>query len=85
MANYNNYFRKRSEETILAGCLAIMVAFLLVIASVFIYAAIGMWLWNIIVVPVFCAPVLGYWQMFGLMWLVRMIFGSIHCSNGSSK
>lgn len=56
----------------LGGCL---VVFFIVFLSLFIYAALGCWLWGLIMVPVFGLPALGYWQMFGLMWLLRMLFG----------
>ena len=68
--------------TALGGCL---VVFFIVFLSLFIYAAIGCWLWGLIMVPIFGLPVLGYWQMFGLMWLLRMLFGRCSCSSGSKK
>ena len=56
----------------LGGCLVVFIAIFL---GLFVYAAIGCWLWGLIMVPVFGLPALGYWQMFGLMWLLRMLFG----------
>ena len=58
------------------GCLTIVLATLIV---VFLYAAIGMWLWNIVMVPLFALPVVGYWEMWGIMLLSKMIFGG--CSS----
>lgn len=60
--------------TALGGCL---VVFIIVFLSIFVYAAIGCWLWGLIMVPVFGLPMLGYWQMFGLMCLLRMLFGRV--------
>ena len=68
--------------TALGGCL---VVFIVIFLSLFIYAAIGCWLWGLIMVPIFGLPALGYWQMFGLMWLLRMLFGRCSCSSSSKK
>ena len=54
---------------------AVLTGLLFVFALCFIYAAIGVWLWGLIMVPIFGLPALGYWQMFGLMVLLRMLFG----------
>jgi energy-coupling factor transporter transmembrane protein EcfT len=62
-------------------CLAIFAVFI----AIFIYAAIGCWLWGLIMVPVFGLPYLTYWQMFGLMWLSRLIFGSFNTSTSTSS
>ena len=68
--------------TVLGGCL---VVFIVVFLSLFIYAAIGCWLWGLIMVPVFGLPALGYWQMFGLMWLLRLLFGRSSSYSSSKK
>ena len=68
--------------TVLGGCL---VVFIVIFLSLFIYAAIGCWLWGLIMVPVFGLPALGYWQMFGLMWLLRMLFGRSGNYSSSKK
>ena len=68
--------------TVLGGCL---VVFIVVFLSLFIYAAIGCWLWGLIMVPVFGLPALGYWQMFGLMWLLRLLFGRNGSYSSSKK
>ena len=62
------------------GCLT---AIVVLIVICFLGAAIGMWLWNAIMVPVFAMPVLGYWQMYGIMILGKLIFGgtSTYSSN----
>lgn len=52
--------------------------FLLTIFAVIVYgfivAAIATWLWELIIVPVFGAPVLGYWQMYGFIILIKLLF-----------
>lgn len=58
--------------TVLGGC---FMMFIVIFLCLFIYAAIGYWLWGLIMVPVFGLPALSYWQMFGLMWLLRLLFG----------
>ena len=78
MTNFSTN-KKKSGLEIFGGCvLAIFVIMLIVI----LYAAIGMWLWNLILVPLFGAPIIGYWQMYGIMILARMIFGR---GSGSSS
>ena len=72
-------------EEILAALGGCLVVFFIVFLSLFIYAAIGCWLWGLIMVPVFGLPTLGYWQMFGLMWLMRMIFGRTSSSSSSKN
>lgn len=37
---------------------------------------IAVWLWGIIAVGIFGLPALTFWQMFGLVWLVRLILPS---------
>lgn len=71
MTNFS-FEKKKSGLEIFGGC---MLAILVLVICVFLYAAIGMWLWNIILVPLFGAPVIGYWQMYGIMILARLIFG----------
>jgi hypothetical protein len=61
-----------------------MLAIFVIILTVILYAAIGMWLWNLILVPLFGAPVIGYWQMYGIMILARMIFGRGSSSSSSN-
>lgn len=65
--------------------LTVLGVFIVVFLSLFIYAAIGCWLWGLIMVPVFGLPALGYWQMFGLMWLLRLLFGRSGSYSSSKK
>lgn len=73
MTNFS-FEKKKSGLEIFGGC---MLTILFFVMCVFLYAAISMWLWNIILVPLFGAPVIGYWQMYGIMILARMIFGRV--------
>lgn len=36
-----------------------------------VWALIGLWIWNAVLVSTFSAPELTYWKMLGLMYLVR--------------
>ena len=61
----------------LLGCLGVLAA----IAIAFLLPpALLLWLYNHVVVLVFAQwaiwPHIGYWQMFGLHWFCRMLFGS---------
>ena len=73
--------KKKSGLEIFGGC---MLAILVLVVCIFLYAAIGMWLWNIILVPLFGAPIIGYWQMYGIMILARLIFGRSSTSSSSN-
>ena len=75
-----NFKSKKSAAEATLGCMAIILALIIVI---FLYAAIGMWLWNAILVPMFAFPVIGYWQMYGIMILAKMIFGGFNSSSSS--
>lgn len=56
------------------GCLIFCMALSVVICIYFGLVGIATWLWGLIVVPVFSLPALGYWQMFGLSWLINFLF-----------
>lgn len=51
----------------------ILGALLLLAVCLFAGCWIALWLWNIIAIPIFGAPVLSFWQMYGLMWLLRLL------------
>ena len=63
----------RTSDYVLAAIGAVFVALIAALVFGFIGAAIALWLWNIIVIPVFGAPVIGYWQMYGLIFLIRLV------------
>ena len=81
MAKYFPYEKKEKLGLeVFGGCMLIV---LLLLVICFLYAAIGMWLWNAILVPMFAFPVVGYWQMYGIMILAKLIFGgSSYSSRG---
>ena len=55
------------------SCLAVIIAVLATIAVSFLWAGLALWFWNIAIVSAFAAPTLGYWQMYGIYWLVRIL------------
>lgn len=55
------------------GCGVVLGALVLVIALLFAEVGIILWLWNLLVVPLFGAPVLTYWTAFGLKILVNLL------------
>ena len=73
--------KKKSGLEIFGGC---MLTILVFVICIFLYAAIGMWLWNIILVQLFGVPIIGYWQMYGIMILARLIFGRSSTSSSSN-
>lgn len=70
---------KKLEEAITA--VVLMAIFIIVFGLVL--AGIANWLWGLIIVPVFGAPVLTYWQMYGIMILIRLLVPTF--SNSSSS
>jgi hypothetical protein len=56
------------------GCMVVIWAIIGIIALLFVGPLITMWLWNWIAVDLFAAPVIGYWQAFGLEWLCNILF-----------
>ena len=48
------------------GCLIALLAVILVIALIFLTPLLELWLWGMVMIPVFGAPALTYWQMVAL-------------------
>jgi hypothetical protein len=67
LMNENN---NNSIFEVLTEALASVIAGIIIL---FVDAALATWLWNLIVVLVFHAPALVFWQAFGLIALVRII------------
>ena len=61
----------------------IMTILLIVLCLGFIGAGIALWLWNAVAIPVFGAPELSYWQMYGLILLLRFIVPTSISTSGS--
>ena len=59
------------------GCaeilVAVVIAICLTIVINLLFAGIALWMWTIIIVPVFGAPALTFWQMYGIMILLSCI------------
>lgn len=47
---------------------------LAIIIVFFLYSAILMWLWNVVIVALFGLPVISYWQSCGLYVISNMLF-----------
>lgn len=65
------------------GCLIALLAVILVVAMIFLIPWLELWLWGVVMVPIFGAPTLTYWQMFALNWLCGLLFrrgGNINTS-----
>ena len=56
------------------GCLIALLAVIFVAAVLFLIPWLELWLWGIVMIPVFGAPTLTYWQMFALNWLCGLLF-----------
>lgn len=57
-------------ETLIALLIGIALYFVLFIPAAFL----GMWLWNAIIPVLFVsAPLISFWQMYGLLWLLRIM------------
>ena len=56
------------------GCsemiITIILAICLVIVGNLLLAGIALWMWGLVIVPVFGAPALTFWQMYGIMVLI---------------
>jgi hypothetical protein len=52
----------------------IVLGLLLDIALFILYAAIGTWLWNMLMPAIFGLSIINFWQMYGLIWLSRFFF-----------
>ena len=65
------------------GCLIALSAVILVAVMLFFVPWLELWLWGIVMIPVFGAPILTYWQMFALNLLCGLLFrrgGNINTS-----
>ena len=47
----------------------------MVILAIFIFAAIVMYLWNMVLVPVLGVGLVTYWQAMGILVLAKILFG----------
>lgn len=61
------------DEDIFATIAMVIGVIALIVFILFFGAFIVMLLWNGLMVPLFGAPVLSFWQTYGLMIMVRLI------------
>ena len=74
--------RNFDSTEVLVGCITAIILGLIVM---FLGPAIACWLWGTIIVPIFGAPILTYWQMFGVMILARIVLGTGGINYSSSS
>ena len=48
--------------------------FIISLAVIFLNPLIAKWIWNAILPDLFHFPVINYWQMFWLNWLIGILF-----------
>lgn len=69
------------EDKSLLEWIAIVVVVILIIAALFGFLMLEVWLlwllWNGCIVAVFALPEVTYWQMFGIYLVARWLFGSV--------
>lgn len=66
----------------LSGISVVLLAILIHMLAYIPGALIACWLWSAIIIPVFSAPTLTFWQMYGILWLFRCInIGNININN----
>ena len=56
---------------------ALILWILAALLTIILNTAVGLWLWGLIMIPIFSAPILTFWQMFGLCFLARVIVGGM--------
>ena len=56
---------------------AIVGVLIALIIIIFIHAGILMWLWNLIIVVLFNASIISFWQAFGLCIIANILFKGI--------
>ena len=54
--------------------LLVLIALFGAICFSFIYAAILVWLWNLVIVSVFSAPIITYWQAYAICIICNILF-----------
>ena len=63
-----------AKDGCLSGFLVVAISFGLAFALCFLWAYIGMYLWNYVMPSVFGVPEITYWKMFALLLLARLLF-----------
>lgn len=65
------------KEIIVKTLISYTLGILSIFLTLALNTAVGLWLWGLIMIPIFNAPVLTFWQMFGLCFLARVIVGGM--------
>ena len=73
MKKNTNYFNLKEDPDLATGCAAVVIALAVLIFAIFLGPAIELWIWNDLFVELFNAPILTYWQMFGINLFVQLI------------
>jgi hypothetical protein len=60
-------------KTFLTFLALTVIALATAIVLIFLFTFPVMYLWNMLAVPLFSAPMLSFWQTFGLLVLLRLI------------
>ena len=71
-------------KKLVEGITAVVLIVISVVIFGLILAGIANWIWGLIIVPVFGAPVLTYWQMYGIMILIRLLIPTFANSSSSN-
>lgn len=59
------------------------IGIILILISIFTYPT--MWLWNYYMPTMFNLPVMGFWQMFGFIILIKLLTGSMSINTKNNK
>lgn len=73
MKKNTNHFNFKEDSDLATGCIAVVIALAILIFAIFLGPAIELWIWNDLFVEIFNAPILTYWQMFGINLFMHMI------------
>ena len=61
------------KEIIVKALISWTLGILSIFLTITLNAALSLWLWGLIIIPIFNAPILTFWQMFGLCLLARLM------------
>lgn len=65
------------KEIIVKALISLTLGILSIFLTLALNAALSLWLWGLIIIPIFNAPILTFWQMFGLCVLARLMVGGM--------
>ena len=73
------------KEIVVKALISCTLGILSIFLTLALSAALGLWLWGLIIIPIFNAPVLTFWQIFGLCLLARLMVGGMLKVNFGKK